>query len=41
MFEDGGIDYGIFQSTYLKSWYTTGFNTPTENALWPRSIRTS
>jgi uncharacterized protein len=32
MFEDGGVDVGIFQSTYLKEWYTTGFNTAAENA---------
>src|SRR6201994_122853 len=32
MFEDAGGDVGIFQSTYLKGWYTTGFNTAAENA---------
>ena len=32
VFEDGGADHGIFQSTYLKEWYTTGFNTAEENA---------
>ena len=32
MFEDGGVDVGIFQSTYLKEWYTTGFNTAEQNA---------
>jgi hypothetical protein len=32
MFEDAGVDVGIFQSTYLKEWYTTGFNTAAENA---------
>ena len=32
LFEDGGVDVGIFQSTYLKEWYTTGFNTAAENA---------
>ena len=31
VFEDGGADVGIFQSTYLKSWYTNGFNTAEEN----------
>jgi predicted TIM-barrel fold metal-dependent hydrolase len=31
VFEDGGTDVGIFQSTYLKSWYTDGFNTAQEN----------
>jgi predicted TIM-barrel fold metal-dependent hydrolase len=32
VFEDGGVDVGVFQSTYLKEWYTTGFNTAAENA---------
>jgi predicted TIM-barrel fold metal-dependent hydrolase len=32
VFEDGGADHAIFQSTYLKEWYTTGFNTAAENA---------
>ena len=32
VFEDGGVDVGVFQSTYLKEWYTTGFNTVQENA---------
>src|SRR6201985_1148795 len=32
VFEDGGVDVGIFQSTYLKEWYTTGFNTAERNA---------
>jgi uncharacterized protein len=31
VFEDGGVDVGIFQSTYLKEWYTTGFNTAAAN----------
>jgi hypothetical protein len=31
VFEDGGADVGILQSTYLKEWYTTGFNTAEEN----------
>jgi uncharacterized protein len=31
VFEDGGADVGIFQSTYLKSWYANGFNTAEEN----------
>ena len=31
MFEDGGIDVAIMQSTYLKSWYTDGFNTAQRN----------
>ena len=29
--EDAGTDVGIMQSTYLKSWYTDGFNTVDRN----------
>ena len=32
MFTEGHVDYAIFQSTYLKEWYTTGFNTAAKNA---------
>jgi predicted TIM-barrel fold metal-dependent hydrolase len=32
VFEDGGADHAILQSTYLKEWYTTGFNTAEENS---------
>ena len=32
VFEDGGVDVGIFQSTYLKEWYSDGFNTAQKNA---------
>jgi uncharacterized protein len=32
VFEDGGTDVAILQSTYLKQWYTTGFNTAEKNA---------
>ena len=32
VFEDGGVDVGIFQSTYLREWYTDGFNTAEQNA---------
>jgi predicted TIM-barrel fold metal-dependent hydrolase len=32
VFEDGYVDVAIFQSTYLKEWYTTGFNTTERNA---------
>jgi uncharacterized protein len=32
VFEDGHVDVGIFQSTYLKEWYTEGFNTVERNA---------
>jgi uncharacterized protein len=31
-FENAGVDYGILQSTYLKEWYTDGFNTAEANA---------
>ncbi len=31
VFEDGGVDVGIFQSTYLKEWYRDGFNTAERN----------
>jgi predicted TIM-barrel fold metal-dependent hydrolase len=32
VFEDGHVDVGIFQSTYLKEWYKEGFNTVERNA---------
>ena len=32
VFIDGYVDKGIFQSTYLREWYTTGFNTIDKNA---------
>ena len=32
VFQDGHVDVGIFQSTYLLDWYTTGFNTIEQNA---------
>lgn len=32
VFQDGYVDVGIFQSTYLKEWYTDGFNTVEKNA---------
>jgi hypothetical protein len=31
VFQDGGVDVGIFQSTYLFDWYTNGFNTAADN----------
>jgi predicted TIM-barrel fold metal-dependent hydrolase len=31
VFNEGHVDVGIFQSTYLKQWYTTGFNTIDDN----------
>ena len=32
VFEDGHVDVAILQSTYLKEWYTEGFNTTERNA---------
>ncbi|MBV9714504.1 MAG: amidohydrolase [Solirubrobacterales bacterium] len=32
VFEQGHADAAILQSTYLRSWYTTGFNTTEKNA---------
>jgi uncharacterized protein len=32
VFEDGYVDVGVFESTYLKEWYTDGFNTTERNA---------
>src|SRR5919106_3493062 len=32
MFIEGHVDYAIFQSTYVKEWYTKGFNTVEQNA---------
>jgi uncharacterized protein len=32
VFNEGHVDVGVFQSTYLKEWYTTGFNTIDKNA---------
>ncbi|HEX3316437.1 MAG TPA: amidohydrolase family protein [Solirubrobacteraceae bacterium] len=32
VFQDGGIDQAVLQSTYLKYWYTDGFNTADRNA---------
>jgi predicted TIM-barrel fold metal-dependent hydrolase len=32
VFAEGKTDHGIFQSTYLKYWYTDGFNTLQQNA---------
>jgi predicted TIM-barrel fold metal-dependent hydrolase len=32
VFEDAGADVAILQSTYLKQWYTNGFNTAERNA---------
>jgi predicted TIM-barrel fold metal-dependent hydrolase len=31
VFEEGYVDHAIFQSTYLKYWYTEGFNTVERN----------
>jgi predicted TIM-barrel fold metal-dependent hydrolase len=39
---DGGIDKAVFQSTYLKEWYTDGFNDIEQNASllerWPDKL---
>jgi predicted TIM-barrel fold metal-dependent hydrolase len=32
VFQDGHVDQGLFQSTYLKDWYTNGFNAIEQNA---------
>jgi predicted TIM-barrel fold metal-dependent hydrolase len=32
MFVEGHVDHAIFQSTYLREWYTNGFNTIDQNA---------
>jgi uncharacterized protein len=32
VFREGHVDVGVFQSTYLKEWYTNGFNTIDGNA---------
>ena len=31
VFEDGYVDVAIFQPTYLKEWYSEGFNTTEKN----------
>jgi uncharacterized protein len=31
VFQEGYVDVGVFQSTYLKEWYTDGFNTAAVN----------
>jgi uncharacterized protein len=36
VFEEGYVDVGIFQSTYLKYWYTEGFNTLQRNGALAR-----
>src|SRR3954467_7430621 len=32
VFQDGGVDHAVLQSTYLKEWYTNGFNDIDQNA---------
>jgi predicted TIM-barrel fold metal-dependent hydrolase len=32
VFQEGHVDQGLFQSTYLKDWYTNGFNDIEQNA---------
>ena len=41
VFEDGHVDVAVFQSTYLKQWYSEGFNTAERNARLVEKIRTS
>ena len=31
VFEDGYVDVAVFQPTYLKEWYSEGFNTTEKN----------
>jgi uncharacterized protein len=33
VFQDGHVDVAIFQPTYLKEWYRTGFNTTEQNGV--------
>jgi predicted TIM-barrel fold metal-dependent hydrolase len=33
VFTEGHVDRAVFQSTYLKEWYTTGFNAIEQNAV--------
>ena len=33
VFVEGYVDHVIFQSTYLKDWYTEGFNTVDKNGV--------
>ncbi len=37
VFEDAGADHVVLQSTYLKSWYTEGFNTLERNSRLAQS----
>ena len=32
VFQEGGVDHAVLQSTYLKEWYTKGFNDIEQNA---------
>jgi predicted TIM-barrel fold metal-dependent hydrolase len=32
VFQNGGVDHAVLQSTYLKEWYTNGFNDIDQNA---------
>jgi predicted TIM-barrel fold metal-dependent hydrolase len=36
LFDDGHVDVAIFQSTYLKEWYASGFNSTAQNAAMAR-----
>jgi len=37
VFEDGYVDVAVFQPTYLKEWYSTGFNTTERNGALAES----
>ena len=39
VFVDGHVDMSILQSTYLKQWYTTGFNTIEQERGAARALR--
>ena len=39
MFVEGHVDDAIFQSTYLKDWYTTASTPPSKNGALLREVR--
>ena len=39
VFDEGHVDFAVLQSTYLKHWYTEGFNTAERNRQVPRRTR--
>ncbi len=38
VFTNGGVDKAVFQSTYLKEWYTTASTTSRQNAVAAGSL---